>query len=78
MTSKKLLPAVFALAAIMLGSGFGAAQAEPTNSGRINVSIEQINLEEISNILETQTIVEIESQEELKFVALDRTSSRPR
>jgi len=71
MTSKKLLPAVFALAAIMLGSGFGAAQAAPQSIQTFETT-EQINLEEISNILETQTIVEIESQDKLTFVALEQ------
>jgi hypothetical protein len=54
----------------MLGSGFGAAQAEPTIPTHI-ATTEQINLEEITNILETQTLVDIESQEQLTFVALE-------
>ena len=52
----------------MLGSGFGAAQAVPASIQTFETT-EQINLEVFNNILETQTIVEIATQDKLTFVA---------
>jgi len=75
MTSKKLLPAVFALSAIMLFGAVSPAfaqQAVQADQRTTFATTEQIILEDqLKNILDTQQLVEIESQKELTFVALE-------